>query len=183
MFVKSCTIKSDGKMQSSQGSDKICSYQDGTSNVGCTNNGAIDFSGIDDPQSGEMLKSSTLLAHHDCVTGLAIGGGFLFSCSYDKTINIWSLNDLSYVQYLKGHGHKITAVTAVTNDDWSLCISGDSGSGIFVWCVDSSLKEEPFKSWYEQNDWLYRGVHCLAVSRTSYLYTGSRDKSIKAWSL
>jgi WD40 repeat protein len=143
----------------------------------------IDFSGIDDPQSGEVFKSSTLLAHRDCVTGLAIGGGFLFSCSYDKTINIWSLEDFSHVQCLKGHEHKIMAIVAVSNGDRSLCISGDSGSGIFVWCVDSSLKEEPLKQWYEHNDWLYRGLHCLAVSRTGYLYTGSRDKSVKAWSL
>jgi WD40 repeat protein len=75
------------------------------------------------------------------------------------------------------------AIVAVSNGDRSLCISGDSGSGIFVWCVDSSLKEEPLKQWYEHNDWLYRGLHCLAVSRTGYLYTGSRDKSVKAWSL
>jgi WD40 repeat protein len=106
MFVKSGAVKSDGKMRSSQGSDKICSEQNGTSN-GCTNNGAIDFSGIDDPQSGEMFKSSTLLAHHDCVTGLAIGGRFLFSCSYDKTVNLWSLKDLSHVQYLKGQEFQI----------------------------------------------------------------------------
>jgi WD40 repeat protein len=84
---------------------------------------------------------------------------------------------------LKGHEHKITAIVAVDNDSHSLCISGDSGSGIFVWHVDSTLKEEPLNKWYEHNDWLYRGVNCLAVSGTGYLYTGSRDKSIKAWSL
>jgi hypothetical protein len=76
MFVKSCPVKSDGKMQSSRGSDKSCSDQDGAFNGSCTNNGVIDFSGIDDPQSGEVFKSSTLLAHRDCVTGLAIGGKF-----------------------------------------------------------------------------------------------------------
>jgi len=84
---------------------------------------------------------------------------------------------------LKGHEHKITAIVAVDNDSHSLCISGDSSSGIFVWHVDSTLKEEPLNKWYEHNDWLYRGVNCLAVSGTGYLYTGSRDKSIKAWSL
>jgi WD40 repeat protein len=84
---------------------------------------------------------------------------------------------------LKGHEHKITAIVVVDNDNQSLCISGDSGSGIFVWCVDPSLSNEPLNKWYESNDWIYRGVHCLAVSGTGYLYTGSRDKSIKAWSL
>jgi WD40 repeat protein len=87
------------------------------------------------------------------------------------------------VHCLKGHEHKITAIVVVDNDSHSLCISGDSGSGIFVWRVDSTLKEEPLNKWYEHNDWLYRGVNCLAVSGTGYLYTGSRDKTIKAWSL
>ncbi|KAK3138727.1 hypothetical protein QOZ80_5AG0372670 [Eleusine coracana subsp. coracana] len=113
MFVESCAANSDGKMQSSSGSDESRSNQDGPCNGGFPSNEANDCSGIDDPQSGEVFKSSTLLGHRDCVTGLAIGGGFLFSCSYDKTINVWSLKDLSHVQCLKGHKHKITAIIAV----------------------------------------------------------------------
>ncbi|TVU19442.1 hypothetical protein EJB05_35592, partial [Eragrostis curvula] len=182
MFVESRAVL-DGKMQSSRGSDDSHSNQEDAYTGGCTDNGETDFSEKDDPQSGAAFKSATLLAHRDCVTGLAIGGEFLFSCSYDKTINVWSLKDFSHVQSLKGHEHKITAIVAVSNDNWSLCISGDSGSGIFVWHVDSSLKEEPLTKWYDHNDWIYRGVHSLAVSGTGYLYTGSRDKSIKAWSL
>ncbi|KAK3135528.1 hypothetical protein QOZ80_5BG0420010 [Eleusine coracana subsp. coracana] len=126
MFVESCAAKSDGKMQSSSGSDESRSNQDDPCNGGFPSNEANDCSGIDDPQSGGVFKSSTLLGHRDCVTGLAIGGGFLFSCSYDKTINVWSLKDLSHVQCLKGHEYKITAIIAVSDDNWSLCISGDS---------------------------------------------------------
>ncbi|KAF8719719.1 hypothetical protein HU200_024470 [Digitaria exilis] len=169
--------------ESCAGSDENSSNQDDGSNGCCINNSVTDPSEIDRPQSAGMFKSSTLIAHRDCVTGLAIGGGFLFSSSYDKTINVWSLQDFSHIQCLKGHEHKITAIVVVDNDNHSLCISGDSGSGIFVWRVDSTLQEEPLNIWYEHNDWLYRGVNCLAVSGTGYLYTGSRDKSIKAWSL
>ncbi|KAM0854136.1 hypothetical protein ACQ4PT_050595 [Festuca glaucescens] len=176
-------VESDGKMQASRGSDDNSSTPDDEINRGCMSNESVCTEGVDEVQRDGVLKSSTLLAHRDCVTGLAIGGGFLFSCSYDKTINVWSLQDLSHVQTLKGHEHKITAVVVVDNDNQSLCISGDSGSGIFVWLVDSSLNEEPLIKWYEHNDWIYRGVHCLAVSGTGYLYTGSKDKTIKAWSL
>lgn len=183
MFAESSAVESDGKAQLSRGAVDNSSNQDDVSNGGCTNNRALDLSGIDGPQSVGMFKSSTLIAHRDCITGLAIGGGFLFSSSYDKTINVWSLQDLSHVKCFKGHEHKITAIVVVDNENHSLCISGDSGSGIFIWLIDSTLKEEPLNKWYEHNDWLYRGVTCLAVSRTGYLYTGSRDKSIKAWSL
>ncbi|CAN6355124.1 unnamed protein product [Urochloa humidicola] len=179
MFADSGAVESDGKAQLSQGADENSSDQDDESN----GNNRADLSGIDGPQSAGMFKSSTLTAHRDCVTGLAIGGGFLFSSSYDKTINVWSLQDFSHVQCLKGHEHKITAIVAVDNGNHSLCVSGDSGSGIFIWSVDSILKEEPLYKWYEHNDWIYRGVNCLAVSGTGYLYTGSRDKSVKAWSL
>ncbi|PAN19452.1 hypothetical protein PAHAL_3G274600 [Panicum hallii] len=183
MFAESSAVESDGKAQLSRGAEDSSSNQDDVSNGGCRNDRALDLSGIDDPESAGMFKSATLIAHRDCVTGLAIGGGFLFSSSYDKTINVWSLQDFSHVQCLKGHEHKITTIVVVDNENHSLCISGDSGSGIFVWRIDSTLKEEPLNKWYEHNDWLYRGVICLAVSGTGYLYSGSRDKSIKAWSL
>ncbi|CAN6327456.1 unnamed protein product [Urochloa humidicola] len=179
MFVESGSVESDVKAHLSQGAEENSSDQDDESN----GNNRADLYGIDGPQSAGMFKSSTLTAHRDCVTGLAIGGGFLFSSSYDKTINVWSLQDFSQVHCLKGHEHKITAIVAVDNGNHSLCISGDSGSGIFIWSVDSILKEEPLYKWYEHNDWIYRGVNCLAVSGTGYLYTGSRDKSVKAWSL
>ncbi|KAK1696467.1 hypothetical protein QYE76_013164 [Lolium multiflorum] len=176
-------LVSDGKMQASRGSDDNSSTPDDEIDCGCTSNESVCTEGVDEVQRDDVFKSSTLLAHRDCVTGLAIGGGFLFSCSYDKTINVWSLQDLSHVQTLKGHEHKITAVVVVDNDNQSLCISADSGSGIFVWHVDSSVNEEPLHKWYEHNDWIYRGVNCLAVSGTGCLYTGSKDKTIKAWSL
>ncbi|WVZ98692.1 hypothetical protein U9M48_044094 [Paspalum notatum var. saurae] len=208
MFADSCSVESDDKTQLSQGAVENSLNQDDGSNGGFLNNRGNDLSGINGQQSAGVVKSSTLLGHRDCVTGLTIGAGLLFSSSYDKTINVWSLQlastgnvgganasaaagsqsdgyyyDFSHIQCLKGHEHKITAIVAVDNDNSSLCISGDSGSGIFVWHVDSTLKEEPLNKWYEHNDWLFRGINCLAVSETGYLYTGSRDKSIKAWSL
>lgn len=183
MFADSGAVESDDKTQRSHGAVVNSLNQDDGSDGTFLNIRGIKLSGTDGRQSAGVFKSSTLLAHRDCVTGLAIGGGLLFSSSYDKTINVWSLQDFSHMQCLKGHEHKITAIVAVDSDNHSLCISGDSGSGIFVWHVDSTIKEEPLKKWYEHNDWLFRGVSCLAVSGTGYLYTGSRDKSIKAWSL
>ncbi|KAK9271029.1 hypothetical protein L1049_026618 [Liquidambar formosana] len=64
-----------------------------------------------------------------------------------------------------------------------LCISGDSGGGIFIWTISTPFSQEPLKKWYEQKDWRYSGIHALIVSGTGYLYSGSGDRSIKAWSL
>ncbi|OAY76403.1 Myosin heavy chain kinase A, partial [Ananas comosus] len=129
------------------------------------------------------FKSVTLQGHRDCVTGIAVGGGFLFSSSYDKTINVWSLQDFSHVQSLRGHEHRVMAILILDFAGQTLCASGDSGSGIFLWSVTIPLMQEPLRKWYEHNDWRYSGVHSLAFSGTGYLYTGSGDKSIKAWSM
>ncbi|PIA47628.1 hypothetical protein AQUCO_01400329v1 [Aquilegia coerulea] len=123
-----------------------------------------------------------LMGHADCISGLAVGGGFLFSSSFDKTVNVWSLQDCSHVQSFKGHEHRVMGVVFVDAAE-PLCVSGDSGGGIFVWGVGASLQQDPLKSWYEQKDWRYSGIHALAVSGTEHIYTGSGDKSVKAWSL
>lgn len=68
------------------------------------------------------------------------------------------------------------------DEEQPLCISGDSGGGIFVWSTSFPLGQEPIKKWNEPKDWRYSGIHSLAISG-KYLYTGSGDKTIKAWSL
>lgn len=82
---------------------------------------------------------------------------------------------------LKGHEHRVMSMI-VMDETQPLCISGDSASGIFVWRIDASFGQELQQKWYEHNDWRYTGIHSLAISG-GYLYTGSGDKSIKAWSL
>lgn len=132
-------------------------------------------------QQGGGFQFDTLQAHQDCVTGLAVGGGYLFSSSFDKTVGVWSLQDFSHVRSLKGHEHRVMAMV-VMDETQPLCISGDSGSGIFVWRIDTPLGQELQQKWYEHNDWRYSGIHSMAISE-GYLYSGSGDKSIKAWSL
>ncbi|PKA58375.1 Lissencephaly-1 like [Apostasia shenzhenica] len=146
---------------------------------------------------GGSIKSVSLEGHHDSVTALAVGaltrsrflcayptfaGGYLFSSSFDKTINVWSLQDSSLLQTLRGHEHNIMAIFVVDGAQ-PLCISGDRRSGIFVWRIVTLKRHELLKNWYEHNDWRYSGIQSLAVSGTSHLYTAGGDKSIKAWSL
>lgn len=128
------------------------------------------------------IRSMDLKGHLDCVTGLAVGGGFLFSSSFDKTVQVWSLQDFTHVHTFKGHEHKVMALVFVDKEQ-PLCISGDGGGGIFIWDASFPFGQEPINKLYEQKDWRYSGIHCLAVSGIEYLYTGSGDKSIKAWSL
>lgn len=127
------------------------------------------------------LKVATLEGHLDCVTALAICGERLLSASYDKTICIWSLHTNSHLETLRGHQHRIMALAI--DPKTSLCFSGDYGGCIFVWAIESVPRQEPVTTWYEHRDWRYSGVHALAISKGGYLYSGSGDKTIKAWSL
>nr|XP_048332569.1 protein translocase subunit SECA2, chloroplastic isoform X3 [Ziziphus jujuba var. spinosa] len=128
------------------------------------------------------VKFKDLHGHRDCITGIALGGGFLFSSSFDKTIRVWSLQDFSHVHTFEGHEHRVMALIYVDQEQ-PLCVSGDHGGGIFVWGTSIPLGQEPLKKWYEQKDWRYSGIHALSSSGNGYIYTGSGDKSIKAWLL
>ncbi|XP_050212779.1 uncharacterized protein LOC126664434 isoform X1 [Mercurialis annua] len=128
------------------------------------------------------VKVKDLQGHLDCVTGLAIGGGFLFSSSFDKSVQVWSLQDFSHVHTFKGHEHKVMAVIYVDEKE-PLCISADNGGGIILWSITVPLRQEPLKKWHEEKDWRYSGIHALTTAGNGYLYSGSGDRSVKAWSL
>ncbi|TKY74232.1 Myosin heavy chain kinase B [Spatholobus suberectus] len=129
-----------------------------------------------------VTELKDLRGHLDCISRLAIGGGYLFSSSYDKTVRVWSSQDFSHLHTFRGHENKVMALVYVDEEE-PLCISGDSGGGIFVWGISATLRQDPLRKWYENKDWRFSGIHSLAVSKNHSLYTGSGDKTIKAWSL
>lgn len=130
------------------------------------------------------LTCTELKGHLDCISGLAIGGDFLFSSSFDKTVNVWSLQGFNHVHTFKGHEHKVMAVLFVDSEP-PVCISADNGGDIFIWGTKLPFEEKPIKRLNEEKDWRYSGIHALAVSQSgsAYFYTGSGDKTIKAWSM
>ncbi|KAK7351098.1 hypothetical protein VNO77_10280 [Canavalia gladiata] len=129
-----------------------------------------------------ITEPKDLRGHLDCISGLAVGGGYLFSSSFDKTVYVWSLQDFSHLHTFRGHENKVMALVYVDKEE-PLCISGDSGGGIFIWGIAAPLRQDPLRKWYEKKDWRFSGIHSLTVSRSLCLYTGSGDRTIKAWSL
>ncbi|KAM7252812.1 hypothetical protein ACFE04_025430 [Oxalis oulophora] len=128
------------------------------------------------------VKWKDLKGQLDCITGLAVGGGFLFGSSYDKSIHVWSLVDFVHVHTFLGHEHKVMALIYVDEEE-PFCVSADGGGCIYVWSTCSPHSQEPLKKWYEEKDWRFSGIHTLTAAGNGYIYTGSGDKTIKAWSL
>lgn len=92
------------------------------------------------------------------------------------------MQNFSHIHTFKGHEHKVMAVIYV-DEEQPLCVSGDSGGGIFVWNISTPLGDEPLRKWYEEKDWQYRGIRALATAGNEHLYTGGGDRSIRKWSL
>ena len=92
------------------------------------------------------------------------------------------MQDFSLLHTFRGHEHKVMALACLDEEN-PLCISADSGGGIFVWGITFPFGHYPLNKWYEPNDWRYSGIHSLTVSTKLSLYTGSGDRSIRAWSL
>ncbi|XP_021860843.1 uncharacterized protein [Spinacia oleracea] len=144
--------------------------------------GKITVDNVVDGVSAGKIQCKVLQGHLDSITGLCVGGGYLFSSSFDKTINVWSLQDFMHVHTFRGHEHRVMALVFV-NQEKPLCISADRGGGIYAWEINETLAQKPLKKWYEEKDWRYSGIHALAVSECGCLYTGSGDRLIKAWLL
>lgn len=55
-----------------------------------------------------------LKGHKQLVSGLAfrVGGGELYSASYDRSVKLWSVPEFNYMDSLFGHQSEVTAVDA-----------------------------------------------------------------------
>ncbi|KAL2630330.1 hypothetical protein R1flu_015016 [Riccia fluitans] len=128
-----------------------------------------------------MELERSLEGHLDYVTALIISGIYLLSASFDKTIRVWSLEGNQLLKTLKGHHTQVILALAVDVNSMR-CFSGDQSGLMCVWQLAEDMAT-PFRaSWREHSDWRYTGVASLAVSEDGILYSGSGDRSIKAWS-
>ncbi|CAL5381969.1 unnamed protein product [Camellia sinensis] len=75
--------------------------------------------------------SVTFKGHLDCISGLTVGGGFLFSSSFDKTVHVWSLQDYSLPYTMNGH-KSVVSTLAVCN---GVLYSGSWDGTVRLWCL------------------------------------------------
>lgn len=87
------------------------------------------------------------MQHRDAVTGLAFRGktNQMFSASKDRTIKIWSLNELAYVETLFGHQDEVVDVAAV--------------GGATERCISVGARDRTARLWkvVEESQLVFRG--------------------------
>lgn len=67
----------------------------------------------------ETLRPLRAFTHHrDAVTGLAFrrGTNQLYSCSRDRTVKVWSLDELAYIETLFGHQDDVVDIDALAQE-------------------------------------------------------------------
>lgn len=57
----------------------------------------------------------------------------LYSCSKDRSVKVWSLDEMTYVETVYGHQDGITAIDALTRD--RAVTSGGRDSSIRIWKI------------------------------------------------
>lgn len=116
------------------------------------------------------LKPIKVLTHHrDAVTGLAFrrGTNQLYSCSKDRTVKVWSLDEMAYVETLFGHQDEIVDIDALAQER----------------CVSVGARDRTARLWkvMEETQLVFRGgavdkKQRLGVDPRSLLHEGSMDR-------
>lgn len=117
------------------------------------------------------LKPLRMFTHHrDAVTGLVFrrGTNQLYSCSRDRTIKIWSLDELAYVQTLFGHQDDVADIDALAQER----------------CLSVGTRDRTARMWkvVEETQLVFRGggagerASASTVAPGSAAHEGSMDR-------
>ncbi|KAK7220446.1 hypothetical protein V2G26_008449 [Clonostachys chloroleuca] len=118
----------------------------------------------------ETLKPVKVFNHHrDAITGLAFrrGTNQLYSCSKDRTVKVWSLDELAYVETLFGHQDEVVDIDALAQER----------------CVSVGARDRTARLWkvLEESQLVFRGGAVdkkpkPGVNPRSLLHEGSMDR-------
>lgn len=135
----------------------------------------------------EILKVLKVFKHHRAaVNGLVFrrGTNQLYSCSSDRTVKLWSLNELAYVETLFGHQDEVIGIAALNAercvtvgardrtarlwkivDETQLVFRGGGGAGGEL---RKPKKDKNGVERYEEGS-----IDCVAMIDDEYFVTGS----------
>jgi len=143
-------LSSDGKFLASSGTDKLVH--------------------IWDTATCKLLDS--FKGHRDIISALAfrVGSHQLFSGSHDRTVKIWNIDEMAYVETLFGHQNEITGIDSLHKER---AISSSNDKTARIWKV------------VEETQLVYKGqstsLDCISMQTEDTFVTGSEDGSVSFW--
>ena len=110
----------------------------------------------------QLLK--TFGGHRGPVSGLAFRKEFhqLFSGSFDRSVKVWNLDEMSYVETLFGHQDSVMAVDSFMRDRAITC--GARDSSVRIW----KIPEESQLVFHGSN----QSIDCVKLIDEQHFITG-----------
>ncbi|KAF7562100.1 hypothetical protein G7046_g2057 [Stylonectria norvegica] len=139
------------------------------------------------------LKPLKTFSHHrDAITGLVFrrGTNQLYSCSKDRTVKVWSLDEMAYVETLFGHQDQIVDIDALAQER---CVSvGARDRSARLWKVAEETQlvfrgggaDKKAKPGVNPRSLLHEGsMDRVAMIDDDLFVTGSDNGAISLWSV
>mmetsp|Transcript_5531 Transcript_5531/g.12265 ORF Transcript_5531/g.12265 Transcript_5531/m.12265 type:complete len:541 (-) Transcript_5531:110-1732(-) len=123
-----------------------------------------------------MTHITSFPGHRGAVTGLGFrhGTGQLFSCSEDRTVKIWSLDDMAYVDTLFGHQDRCIAIDTQRRER-IVTVGADRSARFWKVPEDSQLVLRPAAGDGQAES-------CAFTAHDHWL-TGSQDGCVAIWNI
>lgn len=141
----------------------------------------------------KSLKPLRVFTHHrDAVTGLAFrrGSNQLYSASKDRTVKVWSLDELAYIETLFGHQDQVVDIDALAHER---CVSvGSRDRTARLWKVVEETQlvfrggsiDKKQKPNIDPRSLAHEGsMDRVAMIDEELFVTGSDNGSIALWSI
>ncbi|KAJ6259902.1 Beta-TrCP [Drechslerella dactyloides] len=149
----------------------------------------------------ETVKPLRVFKHHrDAVNGLVFrrGTNTLYSCSSDRTIKLWSLDEMTYVETLFGHQDSVVGIDALA---YERCVSvGARDKSARLWKIVDETQlvfrgggegkirrrrdaDEPKDEETAAGGYVEGSIDCVCMVDEEHFVTGSDNGSISLWSL
>ena len=117
-----------------------------------------------DTETDKLVETFT--RHKDTVSGLGfrIGTHDLYSCGNDRRLNLWSCDEMSYIDTLYGHEGNITCLDILTRE---VALTGSEDKDVRVWKV------------VDQQCLVYKGpkaaIDCVALMNEDHFLSGGQE--------
>ncbi|KAG4304905.1 hypothetical protein PORY_001580, partial [Pneumocystis oryctolagi] len=135
-------------------------------------------------RNSSTLTIKCIFKHHrDSVLALTFrrGTNQMYSCSSDRTIKFWSLDEMAYVQTLFGHQEIIPDISSLSLER---CVSvGSRDRTVRLWKI-AEESQMIFRGGNNKSNEVQEGsIDCITMVDENHFLTGSDNGNICLWSI